>query len=135
MLRPPLVKQIKFANKEVEVFLQFVETNLKQKISLSPTFDLDDFEVPWVNSFDGITIMANEDFNEFEVGYEVYEGGSYWEPSTTDYAEHSKHKTLELALLAMLSLWVGMSYRNFQESQWAEESVAELDYELDWSLD
>ena len=42
---------------------------------------------------------------------------------------------LALALLVMLSLWVGMSYRNFQESQWAEESVAELDDELDWSLD
>jgi|TARA_R110002110_G_scaffold184875_2_gene391763 hypothetical protein len=134
MLRPPLVKQIKFANKEVEVFLQFVKTKLGQEISMFP-IELDDFEVPWGKNFDGITIMANEDFNEFEVGYEVYEGGSYWEPSTTDYAEHSKHKTLELALLAMLSLWVGMSYRNFQESQWAEESVAELDVELDWSLD
>ena len=127
MLRPPLVKQIKFANKEVEVFLQIVKTKLGQEISM--------FLNLTPSSRSRMTQPAIEDFNEFEVGYEVYEGGSYWEPSTTDYAEHSKHKTLELALLAMLSLWVGMSYRNFQESQWAEESVAELDVELDWSLD
>ena len=136
MLRPPLVKQIKFADKEVEVFLQFVKTKLNQEITECPPNDFtEDLDMPWYKNFDGINISTNRDFTEFEVGYEVYEGGSYWEPSTTDYVEHSKHKTLALALLDMLSLWVGMSYRNFQESQWAEESVAELDVELDCSLD
>jgi hypothetical protein len=130
-----LERQIKFANKEVEVFLKFVESNLKQKISVFPNEFYQDMDGYWGMNFDGITIMANEDFTEFEVGHEAYDSGSYLEPPTTDYVEHSKHKTLELALLAMLSLWVGMSYRNFRESQWAEECVGELEEEIDWSLD
>jgi hypothetical protein len=128
-------RQIKFANKEVEVFLQFVETHLKQKINTVPNEFYQDMDGYWGMNFDGITIMANEDFTEFEVGYETYDNGGYWEPPSLDYTEHSKHKTLELALLAMLSLWVGMSYRNFKESQWAEECVGELEEEIDWSLD
>lgn len=127
-----LEKRIKFADKEVEVFLKFVESQLKQRINTFPNKFYQDMDGYWGMNFDGITIMANNDFTEFEVGYELYDSGG----SPTDYAEHSKHKTLELALLAMLSLWVGMSYRSFQESQWAEECVAELDEEIiDWSLD
>ena len=130
-----LDRQVKFANKEVEVFLQFVETNLKQKINMFPNDIVDDFDSPWGKCFDGITIMANQDFTEFEVGHETYDNGSYWEPPSSDYVEHSKHRLLETALLTMLSLWVGMSYRNFKESQWAEECCGELEEELDWSLD
>lgn len=130
-----LERQIKFADKEVEVFLQFVETHLKQKINTFPNDIVDAFDSPWGKNFDGITIMANQDFTEFEVGYEPYDNGSYWEPPSSDYVEHSKHRLLEPALLTMLSLWVGMSYRNFKESQWAEECCAELEEEIDWSLD
>ena len=119
-------KHIKFADKEVEVFLQFIKTVYGKTISIFPS-EGEDFDSPWSKNFDGIIIIADDNMREFEVGHEVYEHGGYMEPSTTDYAEHSKHKDLSSALLTMFMLWFAIDYRNFQESQWAEECVLEMD--------
>lgn len=118
---------LKYCDREVKVFLEYCKEILKKELKPEELVYLADMDSPWGLNFGGVTVYANEDFSEYEVGYEVYEPGSYWEPPFSDYCEYSKHKNLNNALWDVLKLWLQYDYRNWQESQYAEELVAELE--------
>lgn len=109
---------LNFCNKEVEVFTSYCETVLHKKLKYEPLSYISDLDSPWGMNFDGVTVFANEDFTEFEVGHEHYDPGTYWNPPETDYIEYSKHERLFNALWDVLVLWLKNDYQNWQESQW-----------------
>ena len=117
---------IEFNNKEVAVFVEYCKS-LNQELKPEELQYLADFDSPWGVNFGGVTVFSNEDFTEYEVGYEVYETGSYWEPPFSDYVEYSKHTRLHQALWDVLKLWLQYDYQRWQESQYAEEFVLELE--------
>lgn len=125
-------RTIKYLNKEVELFTHFYEKkcNVKLKYTLNnhSYSDVDD-NLLWAIEFDSITIISNADLDEFEVGYESYIPGSYWEPESGDYCEYSKHDNINDALFDVVKLFLQWEYKNFLESQWAEECIGELDDE------
>jgi hypothetical protein len=49
------------------------------------------------------------------------------EPETREYVEFSKHKGIQDALFDVVKLYWQWDYKNFLESQWAEECVAEME--------
>ena len=124
-----LQRNIKCSTKECEVFAGYCETVLHKKLKYEPLNNVEDFDSPWGMDFDGVTVVANEDFTEFEVGHEQYHPGTYWNPPETDYVEYSRHKTINNALWDVLTLWLKFDYSNWQESQWAEECYGELEEE------
>jgi len=122
-------RNINFANKEVELFVGYCDVALHKKLnysSLSDITDADENEL-WGVNFDGVGIISNKDFTEFEVGHEVYYPGNYYEPESVDYTEDGKYPTLREALWAVLTVWLKFDYNNFLESQWAEECVGKLE--------
>ena len=122
-------RTIKYLNKEVELFVKFYS----QKCGVNLTYNHDDGFTDkddnklWAIEFDGVTVISNDTLDEFEVGYESYIPGSYWEPESGDYVEFSKHKSIQDALFDVVKLYWQWEYRNFLESQWAGEVVAELE--------
>jgi len=123
-----LTRNINLANKEVELFVGYCDILLKKKLNHTSLGVTDaDGNKFWDVNFDGVGIIANEDFNEFEVGHEVYYPGNYYEPESSDYAEDGKYSTLREALWAVLTIWLKYDYNNFLESQWAEECAGELE--------
>ena len=123
-------------NKEVELFVGFLEHKLKKTFtykSLGDITDLDGNEL-WDVHFesDEIGIISNKDLTEFEVGHVVHYPGNYYEPDDSDYREVAKYPTIQEALWKVLELSLSWEYTNFLESQWAEECINEME---DWSLE
>jgi len=117
------VRTIKYLNKEVEIFSNYVNEVLKLKFNLDPTpFDNGGI---WGVEFDDVYICANEDLDKFEVGYGTCDSGSYWEPPSGDYVEYSNHEKIQDALFDVLKIYMEWDYRNYLESQWVEECVGE----------
>jgi hypothetical protein len=119
---------IKYLNKEVELFVNYVNEFLKLKFTLDPEPFDNEGESPWVIMFDDVYICANETFDKFEVGYGTYDPGS-WEESP--YVEYSTHEKIQDALFDVVKIYIQWDYKNFLESQWVGECVT-LE---DWSLD
>lgn len=118
---------IKHLNKEVELFVNYVNEVLKLKYNLDPKpFDNDGDSV-WGIEFEDIYICANKDLNEFEVGYGTYTPGSYWEPASGDYVIYTNRNNIQDALFDVLKIFMEWDYKGYLESQWAEECVAELE--------
>jgi len=87
--------------------------------SLNPQFG--QFEVLNQNqiyelSLDGI-LISSEDLRDFEVGYEIYDGGSYWEPPSVDYAEYSKRKNILGAFGDAIGLYINNWYSQKRMSE------------------
>ena len=124
-------RTIKYLNKGVELFTHFYANKCKVNLSYKELDDVTDnnHNKLWAVEFDGITIISNADLDEFEVGYESYIPGSYWEPESGDYCEYSKHDNINDALFDVVKLFLQWEYSNFLESQWAEECIGELDDE------
>jgi hypothetical protein len=118
---------IKYLNKEVELFVNYVNEVLKMKFHLDPEpFDYEGTS-PWGIMFDDIYIAANEDLDKFEVGYGTYDPGGYWKPPSGDYVEYSNRKKIQDALFDALKIYMEWDYRGYLESQWAAEVVSELE--------
>jgi hypothetical protein len=123
-------RMLNFSNKKVEVFVKYCEVALDKKLTYNELSYLSDLDSPWGLNFDGVTVVADEDFNEFEVGYEKYNPGGRWEPPDVEYVTDSTYKELDEALWRVLVVWLQHDYRGWLESQWVEECVTELeDYE------
>lgn len=120
-------RSIEYANKECEIFVGYCDNILHKKLNHEPLNYIDDLDSPWGVNFDGVTIIANKDFTEFEVGHEVYDPGDYWNPPESDYAEYSKHERLHDALLDILILWLKFDHKNWTETQWVSECISEMD--------
>lgn len=122
-------RQVKLANKEVELFVGYCDIILHKKLKYTFDDDITDVEDNklWSVNFDGVSIVSNKDFNEFEVGHEVWYPGNYYEPDSSDYTEDSKHPTLREAMWEVLKIWLQFDYNNFLESQWAEECINETE--------
>jgi hypothetical protein len=107
-------RTIKYLNKEVELFSNYVNEILKLKFKLDPTpFD----DVYWGVEFDDVYIGSNETLNKFEVGYRTCDSGSYWEPPSGDYVEYSIREKIQDALFDVLKIYMEWDYRNYLESQ------------------
>jgi hypothetical protein len=65
-------------------------------------------------SLDGI-IISIMNF-EYLVGYETYDSGSYWEPPSSDYVEHSTHKNIRSAFGDAIGLYMLNWYQQKQEA-------------------
>jgi hypothetical protein len=78
-----------------------------------------DYDCIYMMMLDGISIMWDGDRN-FEVGYETYDSGSYWEPPSSDYVEYSQHKTIHGAFGDALGLYINNWYTQYTESQFDE---------------
>jgi hypothetical protein len=121
-------RTIKYLNKEVELFTYFYAHKCKVSLTYKELDDVEDNNSNklWAIEFDSITIISNADMDEFEVGYESYIPGSYWEPESGDYLEYSKHDNINDALFDVVKIMLDWEYHNFLESQYAEECIGEL---------
>jgi hypothetical protein len=132
MIQEPKEPLIKRLNKELELLSCFYSKKLGMNLNYkhSDDFSDNDGNVLWAVEFDSITIIANNSLDEFEVGYESFIPGSYWEPESGDYVEYSKNTNIKDAFFSVVRLYLEWEYENFLESQWAEECIAE-DLELE----
>lgn len=64
---------------------------------------------------DGVILFETED-RKFEVGYETYDSGSYWEPPSSDYNTYSTHKSLLGAIGDAVGLYMGNRFQQMQEA-------------------
>lgn len=123
-------RTVNYNNSVCERLLEFANKELLLNISSEPLDWACDMDSPWGLNFGGVTLFANEDFTEYEVGHETYDSGSYWEPPSSDYAKDSTHKDFTSAMWAVINLWVQYRYQNWAESRMAE---AYEDVEVDFS--
>jgi hypothetical protein len=110
-----IIRNTKFCNTILDSFITFIKTEGTELTYKTPKY-LHDWDAPWGVDFGGVTLFTDKDFNEFEVGYESYDSGSYWEPPSTDYLEHSKHKSLTDALFAAYGVLLKDEYHRWNEA-------------------
>jgi hypothetical protein len=72
---------------------------------------------------DGVIIFETAD-GQFEVGYETYDSGSYWEPPSLDYNTHSTHKSLFGAINDAVGIYMGNRFQQFQEADYILSDIA-----------
>lgn len=123
---PYHTRTIKYCESVCDDILRFVKRSYNIRIKSEPLDWISDVDSPWGRIFDGITILANEDFTEYEVGYEIWDNGSRWEPPSSDYKEDSKHKDIHSAVWRVVVLWMQDHFQNWRmesqmESLWLED--------------
>jgi hypothetical protein len=128
---PNSIRMYNRLDKECELFQQFYQDMLKKNLPytiMEDVFDADGNKL-WGVDFGGVYITSNVSFTTFEVGHDTYtQGSNYLDPEDDcDYSEYSKHSCYQRALFDVMKLMMEFEYKNFLESQWAEECVAELE--------
>jgi hypothetical protein len=125
-----IIRNTKFCNTILDSFIKFLKTKGTELTYKIPEY-ITDLDSPWGIEFDGVSVMTDKDFNEFEVGYESHDSGSYWEPPSTDYVEHFNHKSLTNALFAAYSLLLKDEFHRWNEASMDKAfryEVEELEY-------
>lgn len=121
-----IIYQSKNCNAIVKNFNEYIEQYKLPISCFEPMENLCDYDSPWGVINGGVTILANMDFTNFEVGFETYDSGSYWEPPSMDYNEHSNEKTIMDALMEAFKLSMEDSYNMWNLDNWeSHEPVIE----------
>lgn len=106
-----IIRNTKFCDAQVKSFCEFIKVDVFPKCNFT-----DDLDSPWGIDMGGVTVVANEDFSDFEVGYEVYYPGGYWEPPDYDYCVHGNYKRLMRALFIAYALTQENEFNMQQEA-------------------
>jgi len=125
-----IIRNIKFCNSILDSFIAFLKTKGTELTYKTPDY-FTDWNSPWMVDFGGVSVIADEDFNTFEVGCESHDSGSYWEPPSADYVEHSNHKSLTNALFAAYGALLKDEFQRWNESSMDKAfryEVEELEY-------
>ena len=107
-----IIRSRKYNNSQLKNFVDFMET---KGVKLNPTDVSIDLGIKWGIDLGGVSIL--QDDGDFEVGYEAYDSGSYWEPPSSDYVEVGSFNRLGAALFEAYALLLNMEFTNWLESQ------------------
>ena len=88
--------------------------------------DLVDYDSNWGVQLGGITVIADYDMKLFTVGYMQFDSGTYFDPPSTDYIEHSEFDNINDALKCAEELWV--KFQVDQDEYWNEDYDWEDDF-------